>query len=823
MSRLFSAAALVLVVSLTIQAAEPAASSAPASAPATAPTAQLPAGAMVRLGEVRLRHGGLITSLCFSPDGKRIVSAGTGIMDASGGNMMLGSVRVWDVSTGLEIRTLAEGMKQSMLAATYLTDGKFIAATTADGSTQLWDAQTFAAGEKLPFALAKGAFSAQAGLAAWSDGKAIHIYDLNARKETASFGDGGSPSLSADGKRVAAVKTTGKQQATVSVWEVQDGKPVKSFELDKATPTRMGIALSPDSRKLAVEMRPWGGAGGAVTLYDLETGKEDSKVPVQYGMMPTLVFSPDGKYLLATDAMSPMLIDVAKGQAVPDMALPNTGLGAVAFSADSNLLALSDYEGRIHLLDLQSGKEAGAGQALVAAALSPDAKTVITADESGRVDVWKAAGIKIASPTSAPAGSATRLLVSPSGKNFIVLGDANPLLYETAGGKNSGKLSPDLVALAAGFSPDGQRIILAGAGAVSVVDIASGKPAASASFDADIAEPRQSFVSGDGSTAVCAGARALSVLDLTADKPRLTNLPLAADNQGFFAQALSPGGDLLAGFAAADIVLMEVLTGKPALKLPRTPGANTLMARFSPDGRLLAVTGDSAVTVWDLAGQKVLARFAGHRGQMTEVAFSADSSTLVTASRDGTAILWKVPPVGPASQPADAKDPEALWKALGGDAEQAYTAVFALIAAPQTALDLFKKNLKPAAGVSAEELATVSALVEKMGNEQYAVREEASKKLSAMGASAKDALTEALKGVKDEETRGRIEELLKAIAAPAPEGAGQLQGLRAVLVLERIGSEPARKQLESLSGGDASARLTLAAKSAIARLKAQGK
>src|SRR5207248_1238407 len=51
--------------------------------------ADLPADAVARLGTVHLQHPGGATAVCFSPDGKRLVTAGRD-----------GLLRAWDARTG---------------------------------------------------------------------------------------------------------------------------------------------------------------------------------------------------------------------------------------------------------------------------------------------------------------------------------------------------------------------------------------------------------------------------------------------------------------------------------------------------------------------------------------------------------------------------------------------------------------------------------------------------------------------------------------------------------------------------------------------------
>jgi WD40 repeat protein len=72
----------------------------------------LPAGAIARLGTLRLRYGNRIRSLAFTPDGKGLVS-GSGMGDA----------RLWDVATGKVLKTLVGGQTQPMDRAAISPDG----------------------------------------------------------------------------------------------------------------------------------------------------------------------------------------------------------------------------------------------------------------------------------------------------------------------------------------------------------------------------------------------------------------------------------------------------------------------------------------------------------------------------------------------------------------------------------------------------------------------------------------------------------------------------------------------------------------------------
>jgi WD40 repeat protein len=72
-----------------------------------------------------------ITSLSFSPDGRRILAGSTAR-----------TIRIWDVATGTLVHELV-GHGNEVLCATYSPDGKRIASGGRDGNVRIWDAATF--------------------------------------------------------------------------------------------------------------------------------------------------------------------------------------------------------------------------------------------------------------------------------------------------------------------------------------------------------------------------------------------------------------------------------------------------------------------------------------------------------------------------------------------------------------------------------------------------------------------------------------------------------------------------------------------------------
>lgn len=75
-------------------------------------------------------HNGFVLSVCFSFDGKFIVS---GSEDRS--------IIIWDVKTGKNIKTL-KGHRDFVTSVCYNIDGKYIASGSDDKTIKIWDAIT---------------------------------------------------------------------------------------------------------------------------------------------------------------------------------------------------------------------------------------------------------------------------------------------------------------------------------------------------------------------------------------------------------------------------------------------------------------------------------------------------------------------------------------------------------------------------------------------------------------------------------------------------------------------------------------------------------
>ena len=77
-----------------------------------------------------------------------------------------------------------------------------------------------------------------------------------------------------------------------------------------------------------------------------------------------------------------------------------------------------------------------------------------------------------------------------------------------------------------------------------------------------------------------------------------------------------------------------------------------LLPQFSPDGqRVVTVSRDNTVRLWDAATCKPFGEPMKHEGFVASAQFSPDGQRVVTASEDDTARLWDAATGKPVGEP----------------------------------------------------------------------------------------------------------------------------------------------------------------------------
>jgi hypothetical protein len=271
-----------------------------------------------------------------------------------------------------------------------------------------------------------------------------------------------------------------------------------------------------------------------------------------------------------------------------------------------------------------------------------------------------------------------------------------------------------------------------------------------------------------------------------------------------------------------DPSVVEVWTGRPLVTL-RIRHAKHLA--LSPDGRSLAVGQPDGIHVYDvLTGRELLIRNlpAYPRADPTVPAefglsYSPDGTRIAVLEAGGSVLVFDVTVTRERFALA-AGELDRLWSDLGSDDPRiGWAAVYRLCDHPAASVRLLVQRVTPVA-----EPAGLAEVVRDLNAPAFRVRAAAAGRLLAVGDAARPAVAAALKAGASAEARERLERLAANLADDRPPQAADLQLLRSVVVLERIGTPEARALVRQVGRGMADARVTREAKRAAGRLADAG-
>jgi WD40 repeat protein/serine/threonine protein kinase len=398
-------------------------------------------------------HGSMVNSVAFNPDGRRLASVSIDgalkIWDATTGRNTLTfqtspaarrvafspdgqrlataagtdkTVKVWDARTGKVLFTF-RGHNDPITGVAFSPDGQRLASSSSDQTVKVWDVT---ADPEAVVLCGHGqmvtgvAFSHDSKLLASSSlDQTVKLWDVATRQErvTCKGHTAGVDcvAFSPDGLTLAS----GSKDKTAKLWDVPSGRLLATLQGHRGNV--LSVAFSPDGRWVATSGGDW-----AVKLWDAKSGQELITCHGHKSAVFGLAFSPDGRCLASAGTPSRTTIRLGKANAQAEVKLwdPTTGLelrdlggpestsgltkgrfgsadsGAVlklAFSPDSQTLALGYADGKVRIVDAATGQEVRAirGTALACKGIgfSPDGRRLATAgggldNDSGEVKVW---------------------------------------------------------------------------------------------------------------------------------------------------------------------------------------------------------------------------------------------------------------------------------------------------------------------------------------------------------------------------------------------------------------------------------------------------
>jgi hypothetical protein len=273
--------------------------------------------------------------------------------------------------------------------------------------------------------------------------------------------------------------------------------------------------------------------------------------------------------------------------------------------------------------------------------------------------------------------------------------------------------------------------------------------------------------------------------------------------------------------SAGGAALLDPLTPRWVRSFASMSYYYTAAIAVSPDGRTLYVSFDTNfIAAFEVATGKLRRTLDGHAGCVRSLAMAADGRRLLSGSDDAFGLLWDTTPAGaakPRKEPLTEADADGLWTKLAGDdAGFAFAAMADLAAAPDRAVALVRRELKPVPAVPTDD--QLDRAFADLDSEDFATRQEASRRLAEFGELAVPGVRKRLARAGSLEVRRRAQEFLDRFDPPNP-SPDRLRQLRAVELLEGIATPAARDLLSELAKGAVEALLSREAAVALERLR----
>lgn len=239
----------------------------------------------------------------------------------------------------------------------------------------------------------------------------------------------------------------------------------------------VAVAFSRDGTTVSAEI-----PGEGIRRWDARTGGVRAQIPrAKTADDAVLAFSSDGDFVVETTAAGVRLRDLLNGTTKQIPVETDERISAVALSPDNRTLITADESGLVQVWDAQTGesrKTVPTGQQITALAIDASGQLLATARADRTIVLWDLKTLAVRGEFRKHDDVVNALAFSPDGHTLASGGDdRTAILWDLASGRSKRTLKGhDLTVTSLAFSPDGLTLA-SGSGNASVVlwNVTTGK------------------------------------------------------------------------------------------------------------------------------------------------------------------------------------------------------------------------------------------------------------------------------------------------------------------------------------------------------------
>ena len=587
----------------------------------------------------------IIRGLTFTPDGRKILSVSMGrvtVRSADRGEMIL------------EFDTHFQGGIYRYLHRILSPCGQRIVAGASDGTIRIIDIET---GEiKVSFQGYQGAtlcciFSPDGKhiLSLGADGE-IKLWDVRSKKQlwsTAIFPNKQylspnsyveSCAFSPNGTRIAVVEEAGQYRNTIKLLDAESGREIEILKGHQSNVS--DFIFSSDSLKIASV-----GKDGLLFTWDARTGKELGE-SCSYNLLSACTFSPDDRLIVTACGdhlfMVPQLgdfhlWDAATLKKISTLTAHSSDIWDCKYSSDGKMLLSTGADGQIKLWEAALLELAGIPdkhkQSITTCRFSHDGRWILSSSDDADLKVWNSISFELLFTLSGHEGQVLDCWFTPYGQNILSSNLNEFFVWEVA--QRTIKVKLDKIrATCFTISPDGRVLACCEGAVVQCLDLEN--LARLKTFEVQEDRIRACAFSPDGNI-ILTGGKGLSIWDYESG---LRIMDLDGHKGQVLACAISPEGrEILSAGRDGNLCLWNSKTGERVTILQGHTGAVNHCS-FSPDGKkAVSGGGDGTLRLWDLTEGRQILSFKGFTGGIQCCSFSPNGSKILVGDIRGQILL----------------------------------------------------------------------------------------------------------------------------------------------------------------------------------------